>query len=408
MPATPGPRLLVLSDIHADDHSFEVPLGPDAPRSQHGRSSWIDFADPDRCLVDPLETFQSLIHTNGIRADYLVVPGDICDKANGKALRAAWAKLNEIADHLGGAEIVATAGNHDLDSRYRHHPYDPRNVLRALQPSFQTSTEPDINAYWANGLAILQRDNIRFVLLNSCAYHGSGENELNYGRIDELTLDAFRRRLEEPTPFVFNVLLCHHSPIPFPVVGSDPQDHMRNGQNLVQALNNDNKLWIVIHGHRHAARIWWGPGDFSSPVLLAAGAMGARIPAPYNLRVRNQVHFVELFSNVSPDIQVGGTIQTWDYVVDFGWEKALPLDGLPAQCGFGHRGNPSVLAGRVQSAFESHGGPIPWQLVQEEVPEIAFLTPHSYKAFVDRLELEFSLRIVPSADSPMEIARKSS
>src|SRR5882724_3087313 len=105
-----GPRLLVLSDLHADDKTFDEPLVNALPTS---RASWIDFSDTAGSPRDPLATLEQTIRQHQIRADFVLVPGDICDRANGKALRLAWSRLHAVAALVGGAEVIATVGNHD-------------------------------------------------------------------------------------------------------------------------------------------------------------------------------------------------------------------------------------------------------------------------------------------------------
>ena len=179
-----GPRLVILSDLHADDSTFSTPISPDAPGpNAPGRRSWIDFGERARTSVDPLHTFKATVRNEKLQAEFLVVPGDICDRANGKALESAWKVIHELAHMLGDAEVIATAGNHDLDSRYRVQPYDPRATLRGLKPSFPTKGKSDCQAFWADSWAVLERGPCRFLVVNSCAYHGGKDKEIYHGRI---------------------------------------------------------------------------------------------------------------------------------------------------------------------------------------------------------------------------------
>jgi len=399
-----GPRLLVFSDVHADDHSFIEPLVDTAPSTPMGRSSWIDFADSSQSLVDPIATFMPLAAQ--IKADFMLVPGDVCNKANGKALNDAWARIQEIATLVGGAEIIATVGNHDVDSRYRAHPYDPTAAIRDLDPLFPTPDENECNAFWSNDVVKLERGESRFIVLNSCAYHANRQKEIEYGRLSKRALARVRFYVDSPSLAKFNVVLCHHPPIPFPGGDEGPEDYIRNGENMLAQLDRSASHWLVLHGHRHIGGIRYGPGDFGSPVLFAAGSVGAVIPADRGARVRNQAHLIELFAEISGEIPFGGKVTTWDYTIDYGWEPAHPLDGLPSTCGFGYRGPPSALASRMHAAVERAGGPLSWDAVTKHAPEIEFLTPYSYGVLAEELESGLGLRLVPNRSEPKELAKK--
>lgn len=400
-------RLLILSDIHAGDSSFTPPLSAGAPGIRLGGSSWIDFADESRRPVDPLSTFDTLISQEDLQADYLVVPGDICERANGKALNETWRILQLIARSVGAVEIISTVGNHDLDSRFRTSSYDPRSTLRSLRPLFPSANQTEHDAYWANNFAVLHRDHVRFVIVNSCAFHETSNTEIDHGRITQEALTDLQGALSESSEaFAFNILICHHPPYPFPMGHVSVQDHMVNGENLAYLLDRREETWLLIHGHRHVGRVSWGPGENTSPFILSAGSFGVTIPAEHNLHVRNQAHLIELHTDVCPEVPLGGLIRSWDYTVDVGWGVAMPLDGLPAECGFGYRGQARPIATRVAQIYAESRGPVNWADVRSRVDEIAFLGPQGLNAVARILSQEFTLEILPSWDRPAQIARR--
>ena len=94
--------LFVVSDLHAIDSRFTHGLSATAPTSSSpGLASWLDYADRAELHRDPMHSLLALVGERHVRADYLVVGGDICDRANGAALEFAWAELEQLRMALG-------------------------------------------------------------------------------------------------------------------------------------------------------------------------------------------------------------------------------------------------------------------------------------------------------------------
>ena len=113
--------MLVLSDLHASS---------DDARQGDTHVLVSTENDPRENAIAGLKAFLS---RNGITADVVVCPGDLCHQADRDALRYAWRELDAIKTILGAAEVIATAGNHDMDSRF-HHANDARGELLDLTP----------------------------------------------------------------------------------------------------------------------------------------------------------------------------------------------------------------------------------------------------------------------------------
>jgi hypothetical protein len=155
-------RVAVTSDLHA----FEVgdPIAPShfdikRSRSQTGRH--------------PISGLVALVNEEKLTADLLLCPGDLGDKASRSGIEHAWRSVHEVGTALNADVVAGTAGNHDLDSRYKKTGYDPEEFLKHdLTPPFPL---PDTNLnrdFWSNHFAIMDRPSYRLVALNSCAYHG--------------------------------------------------------------------------------------------------------------------------------------------------------------------------------------------------------------------------------------------
>src|SRR5215203_1128818 len=100
-------KIAVASDLHCH-----------ATASQPTRESFL-LTDTARSpwKQHPVESLKRLISANALEADFLFSPGDLTNRCSLEGLRHGWDSVREIASALGGADIVATLGNHDVDSK---------------------------------------------------------------------------------------------------------------------------------------------------------------------------------------------------------------------------------------------------------------------------------------------------
>jgi 3',5'-cyclic AMP phosphodiesterase CpdA len=372
----PTTRLLVLSDIHAEDSRFLVPIGANPPATSPGQASWLNYGNRLTPSQDPILSLQDLISATNLRADFLVVPGDLCDKANGAALRLIWTDLERIRVAIGATATIATAGNHDLDSRFRANAYDPTAGLLGLSPPFPV-TEPARARFWAYGISEVISGDVRFVIHNSCAYHGGASGEIDHGRISPYTLGLLKAMVSEPSSSVINVFLTHHHVFPFPRAEPDKDDRTIDGESIIEMLDASGNNWLLIHGHLHAARLLYAAGSASSPVILAAGSTSVRLAPPLATSTTNQLHLLTVSADGFGDLH--GVVDSWTYRPYIGWEVSATGAGLPHRCGFGYRGSLDALVNPIASSVTSNNGPVSWVELVKDVPQIEYLTPRDFE-----------------------------
>jgi hypothetical protein len=66
----------------------------------------------------------ALLKHDHLTADLLLSPGDLGDKADPTGIQLGGQTLNRLKDQLEARELVASAGNHDVDSRYLDDDHD--------------------------------------------------------------------------------------------------------------------------------------------------------------------------------------------------------------------------------------------------------------------------------------------
>ena len=201
-------------------------------------------------------------------------PGDLGDQADPVAINFAWDFLKNLTRLSNNKLLLATAGNHDIDSRYQDSEFDAKGMLLNLRPSYPTVSNFDGESsgdncrqlmFWARNFYMIRLGSCRFVVLNSSAYHGGGRDkeEFLHGRISADTLDRISKTLakdqrqqkesEEQTPLI-SIFVCHHHLVKDGTIDDPDYSQMKGAHTLIDFLSNtDTGRWLVIHGHRHRA-----------------------------------------------------------------------------------------------------------------------------------------------------------
>ena len=333
-------RLAVLSDLHAYDS-----------RKGDGRNapSHFDIASErsrDTCPITAL--LEKIKESDDMKSDLLICPGDFSDKACRDSLKVAWQKAHEVADALGAGALVATAGNHDVDSRNLYNEYDPIEELKSLNPQFPIANDDLAQKYWAYHYHVYTQTELTLLNLNSSAYHVVGKEEIEHGRISPKTLDRIRADVRVLPESKLNVLLCHHNPHKHSELELGEYDEIKGGQLLLDLLAEvTHGEWLVIHGHKHHPKITYASGPSCSPVVFSAGSVCSTLYPRLRTETGNQFYIIEIPLQRISETGLVGTFRTWDWHLHYGWQDADAAKGLPATGGFGHRESPSRFASRI-------------------------------------------------------------
>lgn len=386
-------RIAVVSDIHA----FDGPVPDPAP-------SYMKVSHPESDIAShPIMGLADLINREALVADVLVSAGDMCDKANESGVQYAWRKLHDLRQLLQATRLLATPGNHDLDSRSIHpaDDPDPKGMLQQLVPPFPLAEETLNMHFWARNFVLVEENSYRVLILNSCAYHGGDPKEIEHGRVSKRTLTAIRSALERSTPRPVNLLLCHHHPQSHHDHGLGEADVMKQGQLLLDLLGTGEfGEWMVIHGHKHHPKLSYAQGGASSPVVFAAGSLAANVWAGSVGHARNQFYIVEIDAS-GPALR--GFVRAWDWTPGLGWMTASSTSGLPAISGFGARENLNLLASQIASYLQAKGdlATATWADVAHHVTSLRYVIPSDLRSLKKILAgknvaLEFSDSGVPT------------
>ncbi|MGG7465232.1 metallophosphoesterase family protein [Plantibacter sp. YIM 135347] len=359
-------RYLVVSDLHA----FGEALGANSPSSLSALDS-STFPDQlfTRCAETVLESF------DGIEA--ILVAGDMVDKADATALPFVWQKLQLLGSLL-SAPVIATAGNHDMDSQGIYSP-TPNEALINLEPPFPSGSIADRASYFAEQHAVITTENSVIVTVNTSAHHGlmhAGTPESNHGRFTSSLPHWVRRNLlQHPGLPETKLVLAHHHPLQLPDIDTKETSATVGSEDMMRMLAEFGD-WIIVHGHKHRGWVHYGFGGGDAPVVFSSSSFSANLgEEEFGRLVQRQFHVLEVHDPKGPT----GLVYSWNHDGSI-WRPAGSQHMLSGVSGFGWRTSLDQVTETVREALRSTS--------VLDRSEIDALLPHAkYLTFDDRRRL---------------------
>ncbi len=391
-------RIAVISDVHA----FPGKYGDASP-------GWLGLGDDQsNPKSNPFAGVLDLIARETMKADVVVCGGDLGDKASPDAQQYVWQQIEQVRVALGASLTIGTAGNHDLDSRFSHNNYDAKGQLQSLSPLFPVNDNEKWMEYWAQNYTIIEYKGVRFITLNSAAYHGYASDpakpESQHGRVSDQTLDRLTADLASRGAALVNVLLVHHHPYKNDVIKIVDYSDMKNGDKLINDLTGIRVgPWLVIHGHKHIPRLFYGPGGNLAPAIFSAGSFSARIWPESAEIARNEFYIMDLHvpSSVGSATSSKGKINTWQWSYGNGWIRPKFRSGLGPSAAFGTRADIGELAEELADHLsQSFGGKtVTWEYVETYKKGIEYLIPEDMDALTHILTQVYHMKLVTSFET---------
>lgn len=367
-------RFLLISDIHACD------VDPGTSRAPSYVSS---FRSSSFTRIDPIAELENLIHEEELRPDCILCPGDITNKSQPDPFGYAWKRLQELASKC-GATLIATVGNHDVDSRYKSNAFDPKGFAMSLNPSIPTPERIHFLEYWAENFTSVSVESCNIVVVNTAAFHGSGKNaasEIQHGRISDATLVQLRKKVASLPGAPVNILLCHHHLVKPERTDEEFEGLTRGGARLVQLLSESENAWIVVHGHTHVPDLFHAYGGSNAPVIVGCASFSAQINEDAQNKNPNQVHLLIC----DPDgakvdgLASCGQVMSWTWQPGVGWRPAVGLQGLPHVAGYGYRSSVDSLVNATEAFLDAQSVNFAdWKQVARAIPGLTRLIPADF------------------------------
>lgn len=381
-------RIAVASDLHFVN-SENIKDG-----TNH---SWLAF-EADGSFNDNFwKSLLDKIKSDGIRADLLVCPGDITTYAESTALRFAWEKLIELANALGCTFLATATGNHDVNSRNHTLNNVVRDLeiengiveqLKLLEPAYPFVNFQSKDALLAHnnrvhyfGADFLLQENsedYRLIILNSCGAHTSDPVDYERGAVSNSTLKWLEDSLKKVKAAQIKklgILVCHHHPVLHSDHNLGSYDFMRGGTKLLDMLS-DHGQWIIIHGHKHHAKLTYHSVGSKKIVIFAAGTLSAHKQTLGN-EFANQFYVIDVDLNRKKGTPKG-TLDVYSWQAN-GWSLSKRIsDGVFTGVGFGDVGCLEDLAESISNRISGVTS-VAWSSIVDQFPELNNCVPADFK-----------------------------
>jgi metallophosphoesterase superfamily enzyme len=376
-------RVAVITDLHYSYDKVSVPPRF-LPQCAIGQE------------IDPMLALTELMREKNITAQLLLCPGDIADKADHAAFKFGWDELKKLKTTLKAEQLIASTGNHEVDSRPSESPQnfaslasatlDPIGQLQGIEDyPADFSCDPDRRwVYWGRGYEIIETNDAYIIVINSCHFHVTmSDIEYDRGKIGSVALTLLQKELKGKNldEKKFRLVLLHHHPIPHEDLSLDlGRIEMLAGTKLIEILENTYNDWLIIHGHKHLPRLIKAQGSTSPPIVFAAGSFGAAL-GTLACKTKNQFYILELEAskNQVNKYQLRGKVEAYYWANDQWRLSTEKGHGLPYGCGFDRNIDPDNLSGQVQQAVNkmSNGGKtyVRWNELCEQLRELNYLMP---------------------------------
>jgi hypothetical protein len=356
--------------------------------------------------TNPWAGLHQLVGIHGLEADAILCPGDIAFQSSTNTLVAGWKHLVNLGERMNCEHVVSATGNHDVTSRSQVETlkkalirnlkagYGPFEQLKCLHPPYPSVTRGDTNnqqgrdhrvRYFGAGLLLVTAAKYQILIVNSCSEHGHDEFEHERGTFPPSAVEELKIVLTQCDPAKISVAIMHHPPESYTQDGAGAHDFVDNGQELLKLLA-DQGDWLVVHGHKHEARLGHASGSGLQPIVFGAASLAIHIEA-VNGTVRNQFYLLKV--RLEPR-GLTGRFRTWDWSTGRGWESARPDgDGMYDGATFGARD-----VGRVITDIAALSPlPMDWNEVISQVPDADLLPPEARKQVRQRLRARHGLHI---------------
>jgi len=354
----------------------------------------------------PVEALKLLIERSDLSSNVIVAPGDLTNKVNKQGLLSGWSFVKSVGKALGCTMAVATVGNHDVDSQGLHDE-GVFGIAKRVGDDFPVPSGTAWDQFWARGFCFLDSSDIRVLVVNSVLQHHD-EPKAKRGEWAVEQVEALKDSLAARKPHPLEIAVVHHHPVSHPDLGFTDDQLMVRGDLLVEALA-DAGFAMIIHGHKHHARLRYLNRGVAKLIVFASGSFAA-IDHKGMLAsdTRYLFHIVEFCPHLdgAPSSE-SGLVHSWDWHASKGWRPStMSSADFPHLCGFGCVNPIDEIASAIAAQVGDQDR-VFWDSIQPEMPQLSFLTPDDFSAVAACLATEYGLDLSPEPpDLPIMIGRK--
>ncbi|MCF5467527.1 metallophosphoesterase family protein [Pseudomonas syringae] len=346
-----------------------------------------------------ISEFRNFVESEGLRANYLIVPGDITNSACKPEFELASERISQIASFLTVPEsnILFCPGNHDVDWETikalssLNHPES--QVIKAKYFNFNSAGSVfSRNLSSATGsfdespyLAVWDFDDALICALNTSVFDGPDKKpHCGEVRPDQLLkIDAYLSSIGRTKKL--KLFMFHHHPVQYLDDTFNQPDFsvMSNAVGLLDLLSK-HEFDFVVHGHKHIPRFNMEIRDIGHPLnILCAGSFSAYLDNKYFESVGNRFHLVEFHDRCPISTYARGAVKTWTHFVGRGWMPSLRRPGAEHHQNFGAFLPRAQLVIKITAEFEKifiSAQFIKWADFVSNNPEFRYFTSETLRA----------------------------
>ena len=383
-------RLAVISDIHAGDGARAKDL---CPEGSPGRDK-----KPDDNYI---EKFLQFLKASNLEADYLLLPGDVTDRAKPNEVQVASNFIARVCEvlNLGLDRVLFVPGNHDVDWSVID-PTDTTGVRRAQRYVPIQAEKFCFGAIVAQGegcvfeaphFTVWSRPDLLVIGYNSS--HHDEPAKFHHGLLDASHYEEMRAALAKlpASREQLRVFLIHHHMRQYddPTPDSPDASIMVNAEKL-QSLLLEFGFDLMVHGHRHLPRFTTHSLNGAPEVaVLSSGSFSVEIDTRWTGTINNQFHLITVDGRDAAEQLILGRVESWSYNYVRGWSKSDgEHDGIPHVEPFGSYIRPEALKALVRPLLEGHFYSrhyVEWSAIAIQEPRLKHLRPQVVVRLLDEL-----------------------
>lgn len=390
-------NIAVLSDLHIGNGARAKDLCP------YENNNVVDS--------DYVGKFIDFIKKNKIRANYLIISGDISHEGQPDEFILASKLIIQIADTLKvhKKNIFIVPGNHDVDwSIIKNYPQD-KSGLRIKQRYDPIKYEECIfsKIFTQKKSLLLEEpyftiwDSTKILVIGyNSSWHDDSDVRVHYGLFSEDTQGKLEKCLIEISKLEekLKIFIVHHHPVQYsnPLPNEPDFSTMTNAENLLNVLKSY-KFDMLIHGHKHSPKFHTYIIDSDFPIaVLCSGSFSYKLDTRWSGHVNNQFHMIEIHGRDKKELCIYGTVNSWTYLSGHGWRPSKVHNGIRHKNYFGKYTSPNklkqFLAPTIKRELEAKDYVL-WSVILTKLPELKYLQQDLVISVLKEIsnDLEFDL-----------------
>ena len=397
-------QIAIVSDLHVGKHARASDLAPVGTDGLFNEKNYLD-------------RFVKYFTMQRVRADYLLVPGDVTDSCQLAEVEIAAKCVARIAKtlHVPKKNVIFVPGNHDVDWDVLSLGTTP---VRAAQRYDNLKFREHLfckllsackgNILKTPFLNFRQYDNLVVVGFNS-SWHDRQDELMHYGRIEDEHLVALESLLRsiDLGPHRLRLFILHHHPIAYsnPAPGEADFSMLVNSEALLKLLAKY-QFDLIIHGHTHQPRFSTHEVDVGPALgILSAGTFSMALPSTWNGKVTNQFHVITVDSRDPATKAIRGNVTSWCFYHGTDWIPSnMPHAGIPHVEPFGgYTQTPGLVAGIrpiLITLFNARTW-VDWKMIVGADGSLAYARPMRILEALDILAAELNFRIHERAQNDL-------